>query len=80
LTVEATNSGSSHMRIQDLAVRSGADSISFGRGLNGYVLANSTRRWTAPARTDAQAFVGGSATVVTGDGGHENRQAVALAD
>jgi fimbrial chaperone protein len=80
VVAEATNSGSSHARIQGLEVRSGSDGISFGAGLNGYVLANSSRRWTAPTGDNAEAFAGGGATVVTGDGGYEIRQTVALAD
>ncbi len=80
LVVEGTNSGSQHARIQGLEVRSGADSVSFGPGLNGYVLANSSRRWTAPAGSFAPALAQGNATVVTGDGGNDNPQTVALAD
>jgi len=80
VVVEATNSGSSRARIQGLEVHSGTDSLSFGQGLNGYVLASSSRRWTATAGSNVQAFADGTATVVTGDGGDENRQTVALAD
>lgn len=47
LVVEATNSGSRHAKIANLAVASPAGQVSFGQGLNGYVLPGSTRRWTA---------------------------------
>jgi len=79
LVLDATNSGSRHARIEGLQLREGDDVVSFGNGLNGYVLANSTRRWTAPAGS-ATALEGGSATVVTGIGDDESRQAIALAD
>lgn len=79
VVVEGTNTGSRHARIEGLAVRAGANEVSLGAGLNGYVLANSTRRWTAPAGS-AEALAGGSITVVTGAGGDEARQTVALAD
>jgi fimbrial chaperone protein len=79
VVVEGTNAGSAHARIQGLAVRAGANEVSFGAGLNGYVLGNSSRRWTAPAGS-AEVLAGGSATVVTGAGGDEDRQNVALAD
>jgi len=78
LVLEAANTGSRHARIEGLKLREGEDVVSFGDGLNGYVLANSTRRWTAPA--GSAAALGGDATVVTGVGGDETRQAVALAD
>lgn len=80
LVAEATNAGSQHVRIQGLEVRNGADRVSFGQGLNGYVLANSTRRWTAPAGGKAEQLADANATVVTGDGGDETGQTVALAD
>ena len=79
LVLEATNSGSQHARVEGLKLREGDDVVSFGDGLNGYVLANSTRRWTAPAGS-AAALAGSNATVVTGVGDDETRQAVALAD
>ncbi len=79
LVLEATNSGSGHARIEALELRTGSDEVSFGEGLNGYVLANSTRRWTAPSGS-ANALGGGNATVVTGVGDSETRQTVALAN
>ena len=79
VVVEGTNAGSGHARIQGLAVRAGVDQVSFGAGLNGYVLGNSSRRWTAPAGS-AEELAGGSPTVVTGAGGDDDRQTVALAD
>jgi fimbrial chaperone protein len=79
LVLEATNSGSRHARIEGLKLREGEDVVSFGEGLNGYVLAHSIRQWTAPAGS-AGALAGSDATVVTGVGDDETRQAVALAD
>jgi fimbrial chaperone protein len=79
LVVEGTNSGSAHARIAGLAVRAGGSEVSFGPGLNGYVLGNSSRSWTAPAGS-AGVIAGGTATVVTGAGGDEPRPTVALAD
>lgn len=79
LVLEAANTGSRHARIEGLKVRDGGDVVSFGDGLNGYVLGNSTRRWSAPAGS-AAALDGSSVTVVTGVGGDETSQAVALAD
>jgi fimbrial chaperone protein len=79
LVLEATNSGSGHARVAGLELRNGSNEVSFGEGLNGYVLANSTRRWTAPAGS-ANLLGSGNATVVTGVGDSETSQAVALAD
>lgn len=79
LVVEGTNSGAGHARIQGLAVRDGVGEVSFGAGLNGYVLGNSSRRWTASAGS-AEVLASGNATVVTGAGGDEDRPTVALAD
>ena len=79
VVLEATNSGSGHARIEGLALRAGSTEVSFGRGLNGYVLGNSSRRWTAPAGP-ADVLAGGDSTVVTGAGGDEPRHTVALAD
>ena len=79
VVVEGTNSGAAHARIQGLAVRAGVREVSLGAGLNGYVLGNSSRHWTAPAGS-AELLAGGTATVVTGAGGDEDRQTVALAD
>ena len=79
VVVEGTNAGSGHARIQGLVVRAGAREVSLGEGLNGYVLGNSSRRWTAPAGS-AEVLAGGSATVVTGAGGDDHHQTVALAD
>ncbi len=49
LVVEASNSGPGHARIEGLHVDGGQDTVSFGKGLNGYVLPGATRRWIAPA-------------------------------
>jgi fimbrial chaperone protein len=79
VVLEAANTGRRHARIEGLQLQGrGGTSVSFGQGLNGYVLAGSTRRWTAPVG-DA-ALAGGSATVVIGPGGNETRHAVALAN
>jgi fimbrial chaperone protein len=79
LVLEAANSGSRHARIEGLELREGDTAVSFGDGLNGYVLAGSTRRWNAPAGS-AAGLGGSSATVVTGVGEDATRQTVALAE
>lgn len=45
--VTATNAGSRRVRIAELKVKAGAGSVSFGKGLTGYILPRSTMRWTA---------------------------------
>lgn len=45
LVVEATNRGAKHARVVGLQV----GDVSFGKGLNGYVLPGATRRWISPA-------------------------------
>jgi len=79
VVLEATNTGPRHARIQDMELRGRDGGVSFGEGLNGYVLAGSTRRWIAPAGS-ADLLAGGGATVVSGAADSEVRQAVALAD
>jgi len=79
VVLEATNTGSGHARIQGLELHGGSSEVSFGEGLNGYVLANSTRRWPAPAGS-ATVLGSGRTTVVTGVGDSETSQVVALAD
>ena len=80
VVLEARNTGQRHARIEGLELRGrGGAEVSFGEGLNGYVLAGSTRRWVAPAG-NADALTGGGATVVTGAGGDESRHTVALAN
>ncbi len=49
LVVEATNTGNRHAKIANLKIASSTGQVSFGEGLNGYVLPGSTKRWTAPA-------------------------------
>ena len=79
VVLEAANTGRRHARIEGLHLEGrGGAGVSFGDGLNGYVLAGSTRRWTAPVGNAALAD--GSATVVIGPGGNETRHAVALAN
>lgn len=51
LTLEATNNGTRHAKIANLKVATNSAHVSFGAGLNGYVLPGSTMRWTAPAGT-----------------------------
>ncbi len=49
LVVEATNNGKRHAKLANLAVAATGKPVSFGAGLNGYVLPGSTMRWTAAA-------------------------------
>lgn len=49
LVVEAANNGKRHAKLANLTAASAGKRISFGDGLNGYVLPGSTMRWTAAA-------------------------------
>jgi fimbrial chaperone protein len=75
LVVEATNRGSGHARVQGLKV----GDVSFGEGLNGYVLAGSTRRWTSPAGATPPP-ANANVTLVAGVGGREVREAITVAN
>lgn len=66
LIAEATNVGNRHAKIAGLAVASKAGTVSFGEGLNGYVLPGSTRRWTVSA--GAQRIQPGASVNVTAKG------------
>jgi len=47
--VSATNRGDRHVRLSALSLHSaGGKSISFGKGLTGYILGRSSMRWAAP--------------------------------
>ena len=78
LVIEATNSGRSHARIDNLRLEGAQAPISFGSGLNGYVLPGATRRWIAPAGAVLPA-ADGNVTLVAGVGGREIRQATTIA-
>lgn len=65
LVAEATNTGNRHAKIANLAVASSAAQVSFGRGLNGYVLPGSTKRWTS---TGAQRLQPGVSVNITASG------------
>ncbi|MFJ7353475.1 molecular chaperone [Phyllobacterium sp. NPDC097923] len=66
LIAEATNVGNRHAKIAGLAVASKAGTVSFGEGLNGYVLPGSTRRWIVSA--GAQRIQPGASVNVTAKG------------
>ncbi|PRD51175.1 fimbrial biogenesis chaperone [Phyllobacterium myrsinacearum] len=66
LIAEATNTGNRHAKIAGLAVASKAGKVSFGEGLNGYVLPGTTRRWIAAA--GAQPIQPGASVTVTAKG------------
>ena len=56
LTLAAHNSGDRRVRLADLKVRdSSGMEIMFAKGLAGYVLPGSTRRWPLPARRNGMA-------------------------
>ncbi|MBO9623160.1 MAG: molecular chaperone [Sphingomonas sp.] len=61
VVVEATNNGTGYGRVEGLRL----GDVSFGRGLNGYVLPGSTRRWTAPASASQLAANANTALVAT---------------
>lgn len=48
LVVDVANQGKRHVKLVDLAAKTGNTTISLGAGLTGYVLAGSTRRFSAP--------------------------------
>ena len=77
LIVEATNSGTGNARVDGLKVTTAQGQIAFGEGLNGYVLAGATRRWSTPVGANPGA--NGEATVIAGVGGRETRSPVTLA-
>ncbi|KRA83627.1 molecular chaperone [Altererythrobacter sp. Root672] len=79
IVLTGTNASSRHARIEGLKLQGSSASVSFGEGLNGYVLGNSTRSWSAPTPSP-DLFAGGGATVVSGAGGSETRQTVTLAN
>jgi fimbrial chaperone protein len=63
LWVSAHNPGDRRMRISGLGLKDASgETVSFGDGLNGYVLARSTMRWTAP-KTVRGFGVGGTALI-----------------
>lgn len=45
LVIEATNSGTRHAKVANLSASTPGARVSFGSGLNGYVLPGSTMRW-----------------------------------
>lgn len=75
LLLTAANAGDRRLRVAGLTARSanGAN-ISFGRGLNGYILGKSATTWVAPG---AAAKIGGASTLniaAQGDLGPINAQ------
>ncbi len=66
LVVEASNIGNRHAKIANLRVASTGGKVSFGEGLNGYVLPGSTRRWVVSA--GAQRIRPGSTVTITAKG------------
>lgn len=74
LIVEATNTGTGHARVERLAL----GDLSFGAGLNGYILPGSTRRWTSPANAPLPA-ANASVTLVAEVGDREVRTPITIA-
>ncbi|MFS0850188.1 molecular chaperone [Novosphingobium panipatense] len=74
LLVEATNTGTGHARVEALAV----GNVSFGSGLNGYVLPGSMRRWTSAANTPLPA-TNANLTLVAEVGDREVRAPITIA-
>ncbi|MDH6593939.1 fimbrial chaperone protein [Variovorax sp. TBS-050B] len=64
LVAKAINTGDRHAKIVDLAVEEPGGRISFGDGLNGYVLPGSTKEWVVKARPIAP----GSRVTITAKG------------
>jgi fimbrial chaperone protein len=64
LWVSAQNLGERRMRVSSLAMKNAnGETISFGDGLNGYVLARSTMRWAAP--NEVQGFGAGGTALIS---------------
>jgi fimbrial chaperone protein len=64
LWVSAQNLGDRRMRISGLGVKNASgETVSFGDGLNGYVLARSTMRWAAPNKV--QGFGAGGTALIS---------------
>jgi fimbrial chaperone protein len=64
LWVSAQNLGNRRMRISGLGLKNASgEAISFGDGLNGYVLARSTMRWAAPKAV--QGFGAGGTALIS---------------
>ncbi|MCZ8185576.1 MAG: molecular chaperone [Beijerinckiaceae bacterium] len=63
LVLRATNSGDRRVRLSNVSVRlPGGQNVSFGNGLLGYALANSTMEWLSPGRASGS---GGTITATT---------------
>ncbi|RZL42734.1 MAG: molecular chaperone [Variovorax sp.] len=65
--IEAFNAGARHVKLAGITLSSPDGEVSFGSGLNGYVLAGQTMRFESAA--DTRALVRpGAATLITGKG------------
>ncbi|QHI96785.1 fimbria/pilus periplasmic chaperone [Xylophilus rhododendri] len=70
LVAEASNRSRRHVKLSDLAARSGDSSLRFSSGLTGYVLPGSTRRFrVAIPAADEAAFARGTDITLTGRAG-----------
>lgn len=74
LIVEATNTGTGHARVEALSV----GNVSFGSGLNGYVLPGTMRRWTSGANASLPP-TNANLTLVAEVGDREVRTPIAVA-
>ena len=70
VTVTARNNGERRLRISALSLRdANGRTISFGSGLAGYALGQSTKRWTAPGSARGFAANGSATISAQSDGG-----------
>jgi len=77
IIVEASNTGTQRARITGLKLAGPNGDVSLGEGLNGYVLAGSVKRWTAPA-TGLPDTASAKVSVVAGVSGSEVRQPITI--
>ena len=70
VTLIARNNGERRLRISALSLRdANGRTISFGNGLAGYALGQSTKRWTAPGSARGFAANGSVSISAQSDGG-----------
>jgi len=77
----ASNTGDRRLKVSDLKLKDASGKLlSLGEGLNGYVLARSTKRWVIPAKAQKLGLSGPVVISARGDDGPFNAQAQASAD
>jgi fimbrial chaperone protein len=76
--IVATNTGGRRVKVSALTLKDSAGkAVSFGEGLNGYVLARSSMRWVIPGNAPKLSLNGPVTVTARGDDGPINAQAKA---